>query len=403
MVGGMPIEDLTIDDFRRLYYEELLTESQIAERYGTYQVAVNRFKNRHNFENLGKTGRIEKQLPDPTVEQKSVLIGSLLGDGSMSAPSSVSARFSEGHSLSQRGYTDWKADILEPFVSSRYSSTKRGPDGREFPAWNFATVSTTKLRPFYDLFYATGHRVFPESLYELIDPLALAVWYLDDGGISNRYYPRITFGLDDVSLERALKALEILGLKATVHPGNGAKTLTFSGQDELFFSLIREHVPECMVCKLPQERRGARRPGSARGSARRGSLISLLTPDKLREMYLDELKTDLEIALILSQEADVDPPFDEAAVARVRRKWGIPAFTNQERREGRQEGGSPLSTLTGVELERLYRGALLTDSEIGELYGVSKTPIRIRRKEHGITTISKGERTALKKARITQL
>lgn len=399
MLGTMPIDDLTVEDFRRLYYDEYLTEAQIAERYGTYQVAVNRFRRRHGFESLGKTGRIERQLPDFTARQKSVLLGSLLGDGSMSAPGSATARFSEGHSLKQREYTDWKADVLEPFVSSRYASTKRNPDGREFHAWNFATVSTTKLRPFYDLFYAAGHRVFPASLPQVIDPFALAVWYLDDGGIMNKYYPRITFGLDDVSLERALEALEALGLTATVHPGKGAKTLTFSGQDELFFSLVQEHVPECMSAKLPQERVGVRRPGSARGSARRGSLISLLTPDSLRKMYLDELKTDLEIALILSQEADVDPPFDEAAVARVRRKWDIPTITSQERREESQEEGLPLSTLTGDELERLYREELLTDSEIGALYGVSKTPIRLRRKEHGISSISKGERTTLKKAR----
>jgi len=232
-----------------------------------------------------------------------------------------------------------------------------------------------------------------------MDPLALAVWYLDDGGIMSRYYPRITFGLDDVSLERVLEALKTMGLTATVHPGNGAKSLTFSGQDELFFSMIQEYVPDCMSSKMPQERLGVRRPGSARGSARRGSLISLLTPESLRKMYRDELKTDGEIALVMSQEAGVDPPFDEAAVARVRRKWGISSVSSHERRERQQEGGLPLSTLTKGELERLYREELLTDPEIGELYGVSKTPIRSRRKQYGIAAISKSERVDLKRAR----
>jgi hypothetical protein len=246
----MSLDDLTVEEFKRLYYEELFTEAEIADRLGTYQVAINRFRNRHQLPALGKTGRIERQLPDLTDLQRNILVGSLLGDGSMAAPSPITARFSEGHSLAQRSYTDWKAEILADYVSQRYESVKH-KDGRTYESWNFATRTTTRLRPYFDLFYGSGVRVFPDSLPTLMNPLVLAVWYLDDGGIMQKFHPRIAFGLDDLSLERALAGLRALGFRPTVHEEQKCRTIAFPGQDLRFYDMVRPHVPPCMAYKLP--------------------------------------------------------------------------------------------------------------------------------------------------------
>lgn len=245
-----PLDDLSVEEFKRLYYEELLTESEIAEQLGTYQVAVNRFRSRHQLPALGKTGRIERQMPDLTDLQRSLIVGSLLGDGSMTAPSSITARFSEGHSLAQRAYTDWKAEIMGEYVSQRYEATKH-KDGRTYESWNFATRTTTKLRPYYDLFYGSGVRVFPGSLTTLMSPFVLAVWYLDDGGIMRKFHPRITFGLDDLSLERSLAGIRALGFRPKVHQEDTCQTITFPGQDLRFYDMIRPYVPACMAYKMP--------------------------------------------------------------------------------------------------------------------------------------------------------
>jgi hypothetical protein len=374
------LEELSVEEFKRLYYEELLTESEIAEKLGTYQVAVNRFRNRHQLPALGKTGRIERQLPDLTDLQRSLIVGSLLGDGSMTAPSSITARFSEGHSLVQREYTDWKAEIMGDYVSQRYEATKH-KDGRTYESWNFSTRTTTKLRPYFDLFYETGTRVFPEILPELMTPFVLAVWYLDDGGLLQRYYPRITFGLDDLSLGRALGALSVLGFKVTVS-GSDCKTLLFPGQDERFFALIQEHVPPCMTCKLPREHLRGRYKVAVTAASRYGVLASKLSASSLRAMYADELLTDEEIAIRMSEGME-GPPFDEAAVARLRRQWGISAMTSQRRSELKRGATTMLSELTAELLASLATN--MSDTEIGRLYGVSKTTIRLRRRRWGIS------------------
>jgi hypothetical protein len=244
------MDNLTVKEFKRLYYEDLLTEAEIAAKLGTYRVAINRFRNRYFLPALGKTGRIERQLPDLTDIQKALIVGSLLGDGTMRAPSPVTARFSEGHSLKQRGYTDWKAKIMGDYVSQKHTAIKR-KNGRMYESWSFTTRTTTRLRSFFDLFYETGARVFPESLPSLMTPFVLAIWYLDDGGIMNKFHPRITFGLDDLSLERALAGIQSLGLRPTVHLEGSCRTITFPGQDLQFYDMVREYIPTCMKYKLP--------------------------------------------------------------------------------------------------------------------------------------------------------
>lgn len=387
----MSLDDLTVGEFKRLYYEELLTQKEVAFRFGTYQVAIDRFMTRHKLPALGKTGRIERQLPELSVGQRQLIVGSLLGDGHMSASSPRTARISEGHSLKQRGYTDWKADLMGPYVSQRYETTKR-KDGVVYKAWCYASHTTTHLRPFYDLFYGSGERVFPANLSDLMTPFVLAIWYLDDGSILNKYHPRISYGLGESSLKHALEALGTLGLNAVVHTSAKGQTLCFPGQDGLFFDLVREHIPACMDYKLPQDRIRGRTPSAAKGAARRCELITRLTPESLRQRYEAEMLTDQEIAESVAREYGL-PPFHERAVARIRKKWGIASLSEGDRRERKRgESALNLSELSQEELSRLYEIELLSDAQIGKLYGVSKMPIRARRKRYGIVAISKTER-----------
>jgi|GEM_PF-2732275 len=373
---------------------ELLTQQQIAGRYGVAQVTVSRWLRHYGIEALGKTGKIDRELPPLTAIQQALVVGSLLGDGTMSAPSFRTARIAEGHALKQREYTDWKAGIMGSYVSNQYEATKR-KDGKTYKAWWYSSRTTTRLRPFYDMFYGSGHKVFPKQLPELMTPFVLAVWYMDDGSRWGRYYPRISYGLDAQGLDRALEALAMLGLSPKVYTSKKGRTLHFPGQDDLFFSLVREHVHSCMVYKLPLERVRKRYVFVAERQDRRPEFISALTPERLRKMYEGDLMTDGEIAVCVAKRFGVSP-FRAETVRRVRKKWGIPAMTSQERKERRRGTAPRLTGLTRKVLERLYVEDLLSDTEIGRIYGVSKTPIRARRRAYGILAISKAERARLR-------
>jgi len=245
------------EQLRQWYEVELLSENEIARRLGTYQVNVGRLRRKYGIETITKTERIARQLPsDLTFEQEQLIVGSLLGDGWMTASSEASARFHEGHAMKQASYTDWKADQLRPFTSKRYPTTKR-QGGREYPCWYFATKSCTVLRPYYDLFYPTPERkrVFPSDLYKRMTPLVLSVWYMDDGSVTKSGHPRIHFGLDPLSLKRALRALRTLGLTPKAYGEEGDKAIWFPKQSHAFCQLIEPYVSQvpCMVYKLPTE------------------------------------------------------------------------------------------------------------------------------------------------------
>ena len=276
------LDSLTPEVLRDLYLEQLLSEKVIAERYGTYQVKINRLRKKWGIPTLGKTGRMELALPVPTSEQEQIITGSLLGDGWMSATSSTSARFSEGHSESQEAYTEWKAEKLQPFTSSLRDGEKQ-EDGKVFKNRSFSTHSCPQLRPFYDLFYPPPRRVrmFPKDLPSRMTSLVLAVWYMDDGSLAKGNEPRLHFGLDRVSLFRGLKALRSLGLRPKVYGKGSEKVIHFPKQRHLFRELVESHIPKCMAYKIPGET--PRQKGDR--NARR------LTPEEARRLYEGGLST----------------------------------------------------------------------------------------------------------------
>ena len=245
-----PLE-LTKESLSELYLNQGLTETEIAKRYGTYQIRINRLRRKWGIPTILKSDRLK--LPPLTERQKQILVGSLLGDGYMNPVGASTARFSETHSVKQEGYVRWMAEEFHPFVSGVFRSQKVTEE-KTYPSIRVDLHTCREFRNFYETFYPRGIRVFPPHLHELMTPLVLAVWYMDDGNL-NRSFPRISFGLGDKSLKRAIRALRILGLKPVIHEDRRSAnvcTIRFPGQREVFFDLVRPHIPECMDYKLPQ-------------------------------------------------------------------------------------------------------------------------------------------------------
>ena len=111
--------------------------------------------------------------------QEAIITGCLLGDGSMRCK--TNALLEINHSLKQKAYVDWKYAKLHDLISSP-PKARRGKGGRI--AYRFTTRSLPKLTRFYKRFYRNGEKIIPNDLK--LDPLSLAVWFMDDGSKSYR-------------------------------------------------------------------------------------------------------------------------------------------------------------------------------------------------------------------------
>jgi len=123
-----------------------------------------------------------------------------------------------------------------------------------------------------------------------------------------------------------------------------------------------------------------------------GALTKALDETKLRRLYEDELLTDAEIATTVATELGLEETFSDAAVARLRKRWGIATLTIRQRRERREGRTGPfLDDLTPAKLRDYY--SQMGERQIAKMFGVKKPAIQRLRQQWGIEPISKTERT----------
>lgn len=106
-------------------------------------------------------------------EQQSVIVGSLLGDGYLDETTKgYSLRIH--HGIKQKDYVDWKYNFLKNIVNS----APKVYGTRVY----FRTVSHPYLSILRKLFYQNHRKIIPKELIkDVINPLVLAVWIMDDG------------------------------------------------------------------------------------------------------------------------------------------------------------------------------------------------------------------------------
>jgi len=142
-------------------------------------------------------------------KQKDIIVGSLLGDGTMRIGENArNANFKVEQGLEQKDYVFWKYFKLEPWVftppkvSFRYQQVTK----KKYPkSWWFRTIRHPLLTEiYYDFYvgsnYRTGKKVIPKWIKDSLTPLVLAVWIMDDGSFNRNIIDISTyaFSLQDV-------------------------------------------------------------------------------------------------------------------------------------------------------------------------------------------------------------
>ncbi len=116
-----------------------------------------------------------------SAQQWQVVLGGLLGDGALSPnPHGRSGvRFRMGHGVKQVDYLDWKASLLGNIKQTRRTNAK-----------DAAFVDLTPLTELGELrevvYFGDGKKHITEEYIKALTPLALAIWYMDDGSFTLR-------------------------------------------------------------------------------------------------------------------------------------------------------------------------------------------------------------------------
>lgn len=123
-----------------------------------------------------------------TRNQKAILVGTLLGDGSLQKTGAKNARLRLEHGAKQKDYLLWKMRAFPHLFQGKPSHLFREhpKSNATYEYWRAQSNATPALGAWRTLFYPDGKKQIPENLAEMLTELGLAVWYMDDG----YFYPK---------------------------------------------------------------------------------------------------------------------------------------------------------------------------------------------------------------------
>ncbi len=114
-------------------------------------------------------------------QQWQVVLGSLMGDGNLSPNrrDRTGVRFRLGHGPRQAAYLDWKVSLLDNIPCSRSTNAKGAVFADFTPLPELAELQRA-------LYFGDGKKHLSWDYLKALTPLALAVWYMDDGSFTLR-------------------------------------------------------------------------------------------------------------------------------------------------------------------------------------------------------------------------
>lgn len=181
-----------------------------------------------NWEGVETKSEVMYISPKRTAKQ--VLLGTLLGDGfiyyrwrNKNKPKSEREKTAQvriKHSIKQLEYLNWKVKMLEPFLGKAII--------RQLPKINavealFPFSKTAKIY-FDDFYIETGSGGYKKIIRQNVlnrihHPIALAVWFLDDGSKNG------IISSQGFSKDENIRLIDLLqnkfGLKSTISKANG--------------------------------------------------------------------------------------------------------------------------------------------------------------------------------------
>lgn len=184
--------------------------------------------------------------------QEQVLIGKLLGDGSLVGKN---RRIEFNHITKYAEYVQYTLEALGDIANTH---TRLYTSGYGSPIIRAKTLDKYYIEKYFSEWVNTGKKKVPKSIIGKLSPISLAFWYMDDGSLAhnNKQKDRATFatcGFDEYSIDNLISAFSCLGIKAKKYKHDYWRIHLSTIEAEKLFILISPYIPTCMRYKLPEK------------------------------------------------------------------------------------------------------------------------------------------------------
>lgn len=181
------------------------------------------------------------------------LVGLLLGDGSLVKKCAGGGTyFKFAQSIIHRGYLMHVFQLFQEQGLVNMVAPSMGTSiiaGVTHTWFQFTTKSLAEWNSLYSLFYVAGVKVIPTNIADILTPVSLAYWFMDDGGwtktgihlATNNFTPQDTIRLVDVLRSK-------FGLKCSIHSRN--RIYIWAGSCPRFIDLVKPYIHSDMNYKL---------------------------------------------------------------------------------------------------------------------------------------------------------
>lgn len=191
--------------------------------------------------------------------QQEVLVGLMLGDGHLEYSATTHrARLKVEQQEKMKEYVEWLYTIFQPWIRGTIQTKVQSlkTTGRSYRKYYFTTYRHELMAQYHQLFYKGKIKIVPHDIHDLLTPLGLAIWFMDDGSIKSHQSKGRILNTHCFQLEEVETLCEVLGekfnLQAWPRYQKDGNQIYISGHSaEVLQNLIAQHVLPVMQYKLP--------------------------------------------------------------------------------------------------------------------------------------------------------
>ncbi len=222
---------------------------EIAKKYHRSEYTISQLLKSANvtIRPCGKVGA----YPKLTLREKSIIVGTLLGDGHFNCPRKTPS-LGITHGGKQKEYMYWKVKILKKIGGGIYYRKRYDKRTKKYyEGYSFYSKSHPFFKYLYKQFYSSGLKQPNQEILNILTNEGVAIWYCDDGSlyINKRTGYHLVLGINAFNNQKEIINWfkDKYGLNFKINQKR--IRVTGKSQIKLFMDLFGKYIPKCMGYK----------------------------------------------------------------------------------------------------------------------------------------------------------